>query len=349
MEVFIIFLAYSTFVTILYPFYKKTRITCLLRWIGNAYLILILGFRGLEVGIDTYSYYEYYMRDLDWDEIGEYYHYMGMLYWYFSKLVSEVWGEYQIILFLTAFLNIYLINRFIVKESPYPMLSYFIYVSFGFYAVAFNLLRQYIAISFILIVLVNLIEGKKKNAWLIYVISFLVHQSVIIFFPVFLVYKCDINKKVILIYAGLCGLVLVLFKYVISIMADLFFGGAYIDFINQEGGGGITFSIYFIVLIVSLIFKKYILSNSKKNLIYIHVTCMAVLVQSTAFLFPLTSRAAYVFSLCFIAYIPILIHAIPNVYVRVISIFSLMTLGWVAYLTKFYNLAGIYPYKFFFE
>lgn len=349
MTFFVIFIFYSMIVFFVFSKYENRHLHHALLNIGALYLTFILGARGLSVGIDTFSYYTYFFRDIDWNEIGEYYHYMGLLYWYPTKAIADIFSEFQIITFLTAIIDIYLINKFIIQKSPYPMLSYFIYVSCGFYAVGFNLLRQYLAMSFILITLMNLMDNDKKKASITFLVAFLIHQITILFLPIFYLYKYVVNWKVIIIYI-LSGIGIIFFlKTVMSIISEIFFGGQYLDFINQDGGGILTFVIYVLLALWGIARRKKLLENSYMNNIYLHMAFCAVIIQATAFVFPLASRTAYIFSMCFIVFIPVLINTINNLYIRYATISLVILLGWYAYFYKFYNLAGIYPYKFFFD
>lgn len=311
------------------------------------YLMIISGFRDISVGLDTIGYYHYFNRDLDFYDIGEYYGYQGMLFWYSALIIKHLFDDFQVLLILIGFVSIGLFSRFIWKYSRYPLLSLFIYASGGFFAIGLSLVRQYLALS-LLIYAFDFIANRKILKFIFMVIvAILIHPSSLLFLPAYFISTIAVKKKTILLYIVSTIVGFVLAGIVINVMSALFFGGLYSLDDDTIGGGKITFIAYIIILLIALIRKNTLINNSRLNVMYINFLWITIMIQSTAFIFPIASRAAYMYGVFLIVFIPEIIYSLKNIYFKVSVTTMLIILLLSIYFLKFYNLNDIYPYKFF--
>ena len=348
MEVFVGVIFYSIAFHNIFSVYKNKYLEKYIFYIAIIYLICISGFRDVTIGTDKMSYYGYFMRNLEYGEIAEYYHYQGILFWHIFYWVKDIFYEYQIILVITSFISITLIGMYIWKLSKYKFLSLLIYTTCGFYAIGMSMLRQYIAISILTYATIYIRERNLRKFIICFVLAMLIHASSILFLPAYFIGYIKMNKKNIFIYIVITIIICILTKIIINTISNIFFGGGYEFFIGEEGGGKVTFVGYVLILLISLLLKKRILLDNK-NLIFYNLLWIAIIIQSTAFIFPIASRAAYLYSMTLIVFIPEIIYIIRDIKWKYISISFLIGICLFIYFYKFYNLNNVYPYKFFFE
>lgn len=349
MEVFIIFFIYITIFIGIFSVYKNKKLMKYIVFISGLYLGLLSGLRDVSVGIDTGSYYSYFMRDLEWNEIAEYYHYQGLLFWYFLKYVYDYFYEYQLVLVIVGLISVFFISRHIWKYSRYPLLSLMIYVSGGFFSIGLSLVRQYLALSVLVYSIDYIIQKKFKYFLLLLIIAFFIHPSSILFLPAYFFANRKINKKNTAFYLlGLCGS-FVLASIVIDVMSYVFFNGLYVIETDKDAGGKITFLAYLVVLMIAFFRRNELLINNINNQVFFNLLWIATIIQSTAFVFPIASRVAYMYSIFLITFIPEIIYSFKSVYYKILFNILTVSVFLIIYFYKFYNLNNVYPYKFFFE
>jgi hypothetical protein len=142
--------------------------------IWGMFLIIVAGTRDIEVGTDTHTYFDIF------DTVGE----TGYAAW-----VEPLWNLTCFITynFISSSYNIFLLvvsaiticNYFYVfyKESPFPFLSVFIFISMHIYTGSFNVMRQYYAMSFLFLSWYFFIHNKKVKSIVTLIISLFSHYS----------------------------------------------------------------------------------------------------------------------------------------------------------------------------
>lgn len=147
-------------------------------------LIVILGSRGRDVGIDTTNYY------ISFQQINSgYYELKDLLYFIISKAIILLGLGPEMMIFIFSLLTIIPLAYVINKDSPYPVISYAVLFAFGFYAFYFNVMRQGAAMSFGVLFFYFLVHENKRNAYLALLIASLLHLSAIILFPILFMFK----------------------------------------------------------------------------------------------------------------------------------------------------------------
>lgn len=123
-------------------------------------LFLVSAFRNYSVGVDTIQYYQYYTI------IGNYsgWDYSHFRYepgfFYLCKVLFIITSEPQMLLIITsAFIN-FSVYYFIRKNSENYYLSALIYIIFNIYFSTMNTMREWLAISFILLAFSFLVNRK---------------------------------------------------------------------------------------------------------------------------------------------------------------------------------------------
>ena len=157
---------------------KKIILVC-----SNALLILALsffyGFRSINVGTDTLSY-----NNIFYDIKQNFYFgvkFYEPLYVLLNVFCYSICGDFNF--FLTIVGLIIFTNTIISINaiSKNKLISYFCFVGIGFYFQSFNIIRQWLALSFILVGLIFLLKKNKDYLFVVFVlIAFCFHKSALI-------------------------------------------------------------------------------------------------------------------------------------------------------------------------
>ena len=101
--------------------------------------------------------------------------------WMFLNWVmSHIGLGFRSVIVLCAAINMYAVGRFIFKYSATPWLSFCIFEGIGSYHYMFGVLRQSLALSFVLIAVSAYYENHKIKASVIWAITFFIHRTAIL-------------------------------------------------------------------------------------------------------------------------------------------------------------------------
>jgi len=164
-------------------------------------LLLIGGLRGLSVGVDTSGYQDLF--------IGYTSRYMGLEYGWIllNMFVQFFFNNFQIVVFISMVLvlcPIFYVSR---RMSINPILSIALFCLLYFYFNSFNITRQAIAGSFILMALYSLYNGNKHGYFIYVVLATLFHTTAILFFGIYFLYRINISKRTLMIIIVLSYLI----------------------------------------------------------------------------------------------------------------------------------------------
>ena len=161
---------------------------------------IVSGFRVAEDG-DTYFYGLYFseMASMSFHEVISLGTEIG--YYLFSFVLSRFSSNPQTIIFATAALVNFLVLRFIYKKSNSVWLSVIVYITFMFFFSSVNLIRNSIAYSILLYSNDFILKRKFSIFLLIVALAGSFHFSAFFYFPMYFLYKMNLDKKnIILIY-----------------------------------------------------------------------------------------------------------------------------------------------------
>lgn len=137
------------------------------------FLVCLSGFRDVEVGVDTHTYLSMY----SWISNGENVDHVEPGWRLFNRVVYLIGGSFLTLLTITSFLTLLPVFFVAKKTSPYIYLSIFVFYGIHLYCGAFNIMRQYFAISITLLAIYYYIKEKKIVALCIWLCACLIHFS----------------------------------------------------------------------------------------------------------------------------------------------------------------------------
>ena len=180
--------------TLFYYNTKSKRANTVVFNIAIIQIILILGFRNLDlVGRDWGYYKNYYNLQLDWNlsQILNYERY-ELGFKLLTKMITLIFNNTQFYAFIIATISIIPIAYIIYKYSKIPLLSVILYVAIDFYAFIFSGLRQGIAIALTFYSYRYIVENKTLKYLCCILLATLFHTSAIVFLPVYFIRKIKI-------------------------------------------------------------------------------------------------------------------------------------------------------------
>lgn len=293
-------------------------------------MALIIGMRGIEVGVDTNSYNSIYISSsyVRWNEIFNYYLEPG--YMFINKFISAFGGEYRAVLLFNAFVTMFGVYFFIKKCSWNRLLSIFIFVGIGYFNSTMNIMRQYLAVAIILIAYANLVNNKKsKNYIFLVLVASCIHKSSIILLPFLFIYKALYSERV----KNTIILKFVVWFSLILLVLGIGKIAAYIPWFNYDymtNGAAYEYSIInmgFAIKVVMLIICLYILKNQNNyekekidNIIFLnYLNIISCILNIGSVTFNMFTRLNIYFSITLIALIPNIIELLPIKNKKIVS------------------------------
>jgi len=170
-------------------------------WVLFFLLLLIGGLRDLSVGVDTLNYYNVFKGITS--------RYMVLEYGWIllNNLVRFFFGNFQIVVFISMVLVLCPIFYVSKRMSNNPILSIALFCLLYFYFNSFNITRQAIAASFILMALYSLHNDNRRGYFIYVVLAILFHATAILFLGIFFLYRLNISKRILVIIIVLSYLI----------------------------------------------------------------------------------------------------------------------------------------------
>lgn len=313
--------------------------------------ILISGLRGLDVGADTYAYYNVFenVKNTSWGTLLR-----GLVGYLFgdaevkdpgysllTKLFQLFFGDYQIFLLAIATLFMSLMAIWIYKNSASPCTSFILFSTlfYSFYAVTGH--RQTIATALIVFIGYDLI--KQRKFWKFIAVAFaafLIHKSSLVFVPLYFIVRIPVTT----LYKILCAVVIAL----IAGLGERLYGpialwiGYHERQITYEGGGAELYSTLLVLLclIIWFLYPRIRAHRDDAQLLF-HINIMTLLsgllaIQNQGFM-----RIQQYFSLFLMITIPEAINTVKRKY----RLLVYMLFGMVMIL---YLMRNNPQYQFFF-
>lgn len=137
------------------------------------------------------------------------------LYYFLNVLVRGVGGSFELLLFILAAFNLCVIDRMAERIAPGSQpFVWFFYFCLAILAVQFNILRQAIASSFVILCLLSVAEGRTSRAAIYFIVGLGFQVSILMFLPVILMVRFIPSVRVVSI--------------LLTMLVTLFISGAFI-------------------------------------------------------------------------------------------------------------------------
>lgn len=181
-----------------------------------ALLTVVASIRASTVGADTAMYARSYVAigSSSWTSLTSSFRYeWGFLV--LCKLLGYVTRDPQLLIAVSSLLINIPIAIFIYRNSPKPELSVFLYVGLTYYTQNMNVMREAIAVAFILIAF-EMLKSEHRFWFVAFVlIAFSFHKTALFLLVLLPLWNLDFKRKTLIAYLAL-GVVLFIFATPIS-------------------------------------------------------------------------------------------------------------------------------------
>ena len=250
-------------------------------------------------------------------------------WWYYNKILSSIYNNSTYLLFASGFIYLLAYFKLIKKHSLVPWFSIFLFIATVYYN-SFFLLRQTLAVSICLFSIPYIVEIKFWKFFLLIGIAFYVHQTSIIFIPLYFLYPLKLNKKFFFIYIGLGSILSLGFRQAVNIVtSNLSFYATYgtdNHLVQNYTTLYITLSVFIFITFCYYPFKK--INNYDK--IFLFMLLIFIFLDFSRTDLPASiSRLNLYFYASIIILLPNAIKRIKKPIIRYISIISVSILYFI--------------------
>lgn len=257
------------------------------------------------------------------------------------KLLYIISSNPHFLLYFTSLLIVGIYLKSIQKYSPTCWLSVFIFLCTTFDQSLF-VLRQHSAIAVCLLSIPFVIERKVWMFLAIVSIAFSLHQTAIVFYPIYFIYGFDLNKKFWVLFLS----IMFIGSYVITAIFTWAFSNLwYSSYENYTGSNLTLFFIQgfsFLLYIYSV--KGKFLGISKVEKVFLVMCIVGLFLTFTGQGFSPTNRLSKYFSIADIFLIPFSLAHLKNRVVRCLIIIGIIVC-YFAFFMGTNNLLYIKNYK----
>ncbi|WP_074563494.1 EpsG family protein [Streptococcus equinus] len=322
--------------------------------ISSLFLILIVGFRSLDTGTDTYRYAEALNRYVagyvtQSDKI-----WLGKGYFFIFYIIKYLFGSsYVIFNLLIAFLTIYFLYRVILKESQDPLLSLFLFFATCLFLQMLNQSRQLLAIVLVLYSYSFVKEKKLIKYVLVITIAGLIHSSALIMLPFYYLGNLKINKKTILSYMLVVLLILFGFPFIERMMSYTTYGQVYVvnNYMTEsQSSSFLNLAVRFLLLLFILFLKEK--DELKNNSYFFNMAIWTLLTQLITTKIYIFGRITTYFFVYYLLSIPYVLEGLKNRNNKLFYYFVtvlIFTAYYIVYYKKVSISSGYSIYNFFWK
>lgn len=262
-------------------------------------LVLISGLRGDDVGVDTSTYRSIF----NYVSLGEYWNSVEPGWNFLNSVVARVGGNFLLLLITTSLLTLAPVFYVAEKSSPYMYLSIFCFFGLHFYCGAFNIMRQYMAISWVLFAYYLYQQDKRRMALLSWLFACFFHYSC--FFAVIALFFVKNNIR---------GLRLVIYVIVAFVFGTV---------VNEQIIDAMTFSEYTnmaatredtvlvaaltIILDVYMLFIAFSSSERLRNSLWWNLYALSIIIINATYTLHYGARVYSIFAITQIVFFPLYI------------------------------------------
>lgn len=353
-------------------FYRKPKTRNLFWILSYVMFVVISGFRGPTVGTDTQSYIDAYIETGSLT-LSEVFQGSEVLYTFFSHVFSSLGLSYTVFFFVIALFEYYVILVFVRKLSKNPLISLIMFMSMGYFWFFLTGIRQSIAICFLLLSIIQLMDGHYFRGLLLVGVASLFHITSLVFLVSYVIWIVPLGIWYVIFLAAFCYLVYIYADTIVT-LAVLYLWDENRRYNSDEYGGTSTLILLVLILICTMIFywraygesiKLRIRQKSLFNIsisrinrneydlfvdrFFIKLVCFSIPFQVLAIFQANAFRIAMMFHICAMCLVP---NTVANLKDKNLRFMGYFMVG-VALLAQFFVFTvyvnDIIPYKFFWE
>ena len=344
--------------------------------VNGVMLVIFSGLRSINIGTDVRNY-------------GNIFNTFGRLplssdvsksidgfpvYRLMCKLIYVIFdGNYQVMLVVSAAIIIYGLFKFIYRYSDNCTASVFYYITLFYFFIAWNIVRQSIAMSLFLLAFISFEEKKYVKCIILGLLASGIHSIALIMFIAFVLTKIRWNKSIFAVYSLCIVLAMSLVPYMMNIFIRIFpryamysnvLSGDISAFGGVAKGRKIVLSIIFLAFIILyfLINRSPVkaIENSENELseeknvkdyfwLWASLTMIEIIIGILFSTNTFYGRLQILFSIYSIMLLPTIIERVGKKYRTIIYILTNILFAATTVIRLLGNEADVYPYEFFWQ
>lgn len=317
-------------ICILFGRKKNSRKKCVV--LVTILMVLFSGLRSWWFG-DLIKYYTRYINDvaLTFEEIYANYGLRNIGLSVLYKIAFFFFGEYgyDVLIFLIALFSGVSLAKMVIKHSPSPYWSYFIYISLGFYMFTFSGLKQTIAMAILCYAMDALLEERYTKSLLFVLIASMFHTPALIFVLSYSLTRLTGDKSYWFYVIGIIGGMLIFRTQILSILSESYSGDlAAVEYLAKGSGGvGGRFLMMVFIMVVAVCFRPLSVQDEKYTKVF-SVMVLAAAMQTLSIYDNVFTRLADYFYQFSVLFVPMFMEPITNEEDLRIRKFGLLTNNW---------------------
>lgn len=313
----------------------------------SLYMIVLLSFRNDCVGTDTGVYRWFYelFGKIPFEKIIRL-HINDYGFVILVRGLIKLGFDFRVLLIIQAIIYVFSIKLLIEKYSKIPALSFYLFMTFGFFIFA-TAMRQAFAIAFTLFAFIQI---KERKMWIFLCYMFIAstfHLSALIFLPSYWIYNLEYNKK-IMTTVTILSILGIFSKNELGTLI-LYFNRT--KYRTMETGGYGLLLLILTILILGIIYKEEFIEGKSDNKMLFFMMAVCIVIFPIAKLNPAMFRILNYHYILMIIYVPNLIYAIGEKKIKNVLAFMFIVIGLYNFYYKLNHVEGLnmHPYVFFWE
>lgn len=313
-------------------------------------MVLAAGLRDRSVGTDTSTYIGNFQSLQTFADAMTFGSYTGEYgYWILNWLLHFVSDKYMVLLVVIAVVVVGCYQLTIVKYSLNHLISFFVFMTMGFYTFFFNGARQGIACAIYALAIGPLFDRNLIKYLGLVLLASLFHKTAIMTLPVYFVFNKDntIKTNLLIFLIGVAG------AYFFQNFVDL---GKIFDERYQYYGTGTEGGGYYIIGLMSLIgcffliYKNFIHVYREQYGLFLNMFLFGVMISVVSGLMGANPSGVLRFSLYFnisaVFLWPIVFKNLANLSGKILIIFIFVIGHLTLYALTTERFSNLIPYTF---
>lgn len=309
-------------------------------------LFFISAFREKNIGTDLSRYIPRFqiISNTHWNNLPRLSEYWSFEYsfTYLCKILSLFTKDYRIFLIFTSLVIIIGFYIFILKLSKMPLVSIFIFVTYGYWGNSMNIIRQSMAMSFLVCSYVYIIDKKNIKALLLILLASCIQVTSLFFIFILFFSKFKFDK----IAFAFTSLISIIFFIIPKNILSFFISKtSFAWYMSMNGSGKTTL----VILIFIFIFSYYKKNNIANKNVWLWSLSITIFFNVLALKIGIFERVMKLFLTSFFILIPEILFS----YRKKRLYFIIIILCCIAFILYFYFIimstnsssGGIIPYK----
>ena len=264
----------------------------------------------------------------------------------FEHISGLVFQNYQWFLIIIAIITIIPVTIVIYKYSEKPWMSYFLFITFGYFPFFMTGIRQSIAIG---ITFVAFIFVKKKKLILFLVcigLACTFHITAIVFLPIYWLDRIELNQKSMIAVSVFIVMSFVFRQSLFQILNKY----SRQSYSSLPEGGEKMYIFMLLSIILGFIYYKEFREQNVNNKVFLYMIIVSAVIWPIVSINPALFRLYYYYNIFIIIFVPNLIVSIKDRESKFILTVGFLLVGIYYLITQVItSQLNYYPYYFFWK